>query len=452
MLAFGGPRSRRWRHVGVTVVLFLIALVVLGEEAASSPFEADEADYVATSRYFGYLFLQADPTRPEWDSNHWTRTQPPLTRYLIGAWLTLRGYDLETLNQPYVSTASSFEVNRRKGRVPTDDVLAAARQPMVVLGAGAIALLYPLGVLVAGMGGGIVAVGLALTSAFLSYTLVHAWAEAPLAFFLLLSALLAAVGAKRVVQGGGGAAQAALLGLAIGLASTTKLTGLIGLPIVAFVSTVAAIRPVGESATPCRKRLLVGAAIVTTTMLATTIGLNPFLWRGPISGLASMVVQRQQEMADQQDQWPEYAVRGIPEKVWQTVVGSTRLGPWGDVPPIAVPLGLGLGALGLLTGLRRPIADRGDRAAANMLVGWLVVYVAVIIAGLGLSYPRYFLPTCLLFTPFVGAGGATVVQVIARRVSELVSRSSSGEARRGATRAAGASDAADRRPAQQLSP
>ena len=408
----------------MTVALFLIALVVLGTEAASAPFEADEADYVATSRYFGYLFLQGDPSRPEWDSNHWTRTQPPLTRYIVGAWLTLRGYDLETLNQPYVSTASSFEVNRRKGRVPEDDVLAAARQPMVLLGAGAIALLYPLGVLIAGMGGGVVAVGLALTSTFLSYTLVHAWAEAPLAFFLLLSALLSAAGARRVAQGGGSAAWAVSLGLAIGLASTTKLTGLVGLPIVAFVSTVAAIRPVGESATRLRKRLLLGAVIATTTMLAVMIGLNPFLWRGPISGLASMVVQRQQEMADQQEQWPEYAVYGIPAKVWQTAVGSTRLGPWSDIPPLAVPIGLGLGALGLVTGLRRPIADRGDRAAVNMLVGWLVFYVVVIMAGLGLSYPRYFLPSCLLFAPFVGAGGATAIQAVARRVWEMAGRGS----------------------------
>jgi hypothetical protein len=408
----------------VTVALFLIALAMLGAEAASSPFEADEADYVATSRYFGYLFLQGDPSRPEWDSNHWTRTQPPLTRYIVGAWLTLRGYDLETLNQPYVSTASSFEVNRRKGRVPEDDVLAAARQPMVLLGAGAIALLYPLGVLIAGMGGGVVAVGLALTSTFLSYTLVHAWAEAPLAFFLLLSALVSAAGARRVVQGGGSAVWAVSLGLAIGLASTTKLTGLVGLPIVAFVSIVAAIRPVGESATRLRRRLLLGAVIATTTMLAVMIGLNPFLWRGPISGLASMVVQRQQEMADQQEQWPEYAVYGIPAKVWQTAVGSTRLGPWSDVPPLAVPIGLGLGALGLVTGLRRPVADRGDRAAVNMLVGWLAFYVAVIMVGLGLSYPRYFLPSCLLFAPFVGAGGATAIQAVARRVWELAGRGS----------------------------
>src|SRR4249919_3393328 len=113
-----------WRHVAATVAIFLLAVAVLGFEAAGSGFEADEADYVATSRYFGYLFLQRDVSRKEWDGNHWTRTQPPLTRYVVGAWLTGYGYDLEKMNQPYVSTASSFEINRQKGRVPADEVLA----------------------------------------------------------------------------------------------------------------------------------------------------------------------------------------------------------------------------------------------------------------------------------------------------------------------------------------
>src|SRR3954452_8402555 len=183
------PSASTRLHALVTLGIFLLALVVLGVEARGSPFEADEADYVATSRYFGYLVLQRDASRKEWGSNHWTRTQPPLTRYIVGAWLTGWGYDLEKLNQPYVSTASSFEVNRQKGRVPTDDVLARSRQPMVLLGAGAVALLYPLGVLLGGaLAGtatgvlaGVAAALLALSSPFVRYTLVHTWAEAPLA-------------------------------------------------------------------------------------------------------------------------------------------------------------------------------------------------------------------------------------------------------------------------------
>src|SRR3954447_14952083 len=85
------------RLLGIGIAVFVLALFVLGWEAQRTGFEADEADYVATSRYFGYLFLQHDVSRPEWGSNHWTRTQPPLTRYIIGGWLTAAGRDLESL-------------------------------------------------------------------------------------------------------------------------------------------------------------------------------------------------------------------------------------------------------------------------------------------------------------------------------------------------------------------
>ena len=183
-------------HLAATLGVFLLALLVLGVEASASPFEADEADYVATSRYFGYLVPQHDVTRKEWGSNHWTRTQPPLTRYIVGAWLSARGYDLEKLNQPYVSTASSFEVNRQKGRVPTDDVLASARQPMVLLGAGAIALLFLLGATLGGTATGLVTAVLALSSPFVRYTLVHVWAEAPLALSRATAAIRVADGRR----------------------------------------------------------------------------------------------------------------------------------------------------------------------------------------------------------------------------------------------------------------
>src|SRR3954452_14493430 len=212
------PSASTRLHALVTLGIFLLALVVLGVEARGSGFEADEADYVATSRYFGYLVLQHDVTRKEWGSNHWTRTQPPLTRYIVGAWLTAWGYNLETLNQPYVSTASSYEVNRQKGRLPADDVLARSRQPMVLFGAAAIALLYPLGLVLGGPIAGLASAGLALSSGFVRYTLVHTWAEAPLACFLVLAALLASLGIERVRSGRRACPWAVGLGLALGLA------------------------------------------------------------------------------------------------------------------------------------------------------------------------------------------------------------------------------------------
>jgi hypothetical protein len=394
------------RHGAVTVAIFLLAVIILGFEAAHAPFEADEADYVATSRYFGYLVLQRNVTRKEWDGNHWTRTQPPLTRYIVGAWLTGYGYDLETMNQPYVSTASSFEVNRMKGRVPTDEVLGRARQPMVVLGAAAIALLFPLAVLLGGTLAGFVAVALALTSPFLRYTLVHAWAEAPLACFLLLAALSAVLGVQRLVPGHGSWLRwGSGLGVALGLASATKLTGLVGIPIVMGMAALLAVRAWRAGDGHGARRLVAWAGVAGTVALFVFILVNPFLWRGPVVGLVSMVEQRRDEMAFQQEQWPEFAVLTVGERPWQMALGTTRVGPWGDLPALAIPLGLGLAALGLWS-VRRQLNPLTGEPAPLMLLGWLVGYAAAIFGGLGLSYPRYFLPASLLLLPLVGAGAA----------------------------------------------
>jgi Dolichyl-phosphate-mannose-protein mannosyltransferase len=391
-----------WRRILLPAAVFVAALLVLGFEASVAPFEADEADYVATSRYFGYLVLKHDVARQEWGSNHWTRTQPPLTRYIVGGWLTAYGYDLEKMNQPYVSTASSYEVNRQKGRVPTDDVLARARQPMVLLGAGAVVGLFLLGALLGGNVAGLAVVALALTSAFLRYTLVHAWAEAPLAFFLVLSALLAAVGVQRVSEGRRWGRWAVALGLALGLASATKLTGLVGISITVGVAVVLAAVAWRRGDPAATRRLLAWSMIAAALALVVFMVVNPYLWRGPVSGMLGMLEERRDEMAFQQEQWPEFAVLTFSERPWLTAVGSTRVGPWSDVPEAAVLLGLALAALGIWAAVRS--AGTIGPASVAMLLAWLIGYTAAIVAGLGLSYPRYFLPACLLLLPFMGAG------------------------------------------------
>jgi hypothetical protein len=403
------------RHVALTLAIFFAALLLLASEAGWSPFEADEADYVATSRYFGYLFLQGDVRRKEWDGNHWTRTQPPLTRYVVGAWLTAYGYDLEKLNQPYVSTASSLEVNRQKGRVPSDDVLARARQPMVLLGAGAIALLYPLGLLLGGTLAGLAAVALALSSALVRYTLVHVWAEAPLACFLLLAVLLAALGARRVARRASWPSWGLSLGLAIGLASAMKLTGLIALPIMTALGALLLARAWRAGDRDAARHAAAWAATAIGTALLVFVVVNPYLWRGPLAGLAGMLDERREEMAFQQQQWPEFAVLSVAERPWLMAVGVTRVGPWGDTPALAVPIGLGLALLGLASLRPRLASSAPDPAALSMLV-WLAGYAVAIFAGLGLSYPRYFLPACLLLLPFMGAGLAWLAGAVARRL------------------------------------
>jgi hypothetical protein len=415
--------ARIWPRgqVAVTIAVFLVSLVVLGYEAGESPFEADEADYVATSRYFGYLFLQHDVSRKEWESNHWTRTQPPLTRYIVGAWLTARGYDLEKLNQPYVSTASSYEVNRQKGRVPSDDVLARSRQPMVLLAAGAIALLYPLGVLLGGPVAGLSAVALALSSGFVRYTLVHTWAEAPLAFFLLLSVLLAAAGMPRVLAGKRPLVWAVCLGVALGLAAATKLTGLAGVIIVVGSGAGLAGWVWWRQRDARAARWIVAwTALTAGVALVLFVAVNPYLWRGPLNGLAGMIEERRDEMAFQQNQWPEYAVNGWIERPWLTLAGSLQVGP-GAETPLAVLVNLPLLVIGAAA-----LAERARRRQISPSVGllliWTGAYLVVIVLGLGLKYPRYFMPTTLLLLPFVGLGLEQFCLCVWRRVPRALGR------------------------------
>ena len=405
-------------RVALSVAVFALSVLVLGIEAAAAGFEADEADYVATSRYFGYLFLQGDVARKEWGSNHWTRTQPPLTRYIVGAWLSARGYDLEKLNQPYVSTASSFEVNRQKGRVPTDDVLASARQPMVLLGAGAIALLFLLGATLGGTATGLVTAVLSLSSPFVRYTLVHVWAEAPLALFLVLSALLAAVGLKRVLAGGGVFAWGIALGVALGLASATKLTGLVGLVVLPGAATLAAVWLLRAGRPDAARRIIGWATVSCVVAVALFVAVNPYLWRGPVAGLVGMLEERRDEMAFQQEQWPEYAVLAWSERPWLTVSGSLQVGPLAETPA-AAPVNLPFLVVGIV-GTAMLLRQAGPISPVGMLVAWMLGYVVAILVGLGLTYPRYFMPTTLFFLPALALGFVIAVRAVWHRASQII--------------------------------
>jgi hypothetical protein len=411
--------STRMR-AALAVVVFGVAVLVLGIEASTAGFEADEADYVATSRYFGYLFLQGDVTRKEWDSNHWTRTQPPLTRYIVGAWLSAGGYDLEKLNQPYVSTASSFEVNRQKGRVPTDDVLASARQPMVILGAGAMVMLFLLGATLGGTATGLITAALALSSPFMRYTLVHVWAEAPLAQFLVLAVLLAAIGLRPVLAGGSVIAWGTALGVALGLASATKLTGLVGLVVVGGAAMLMAVWLSRAGRPNAARRIIAWATVGCAVAVVLFVAMNPYLWRGPLVGTVGMLDERRDEMAFQQQQWPEYAVLSWIERPWLTVSGSLQVGPLAETPAAAL-VNLPFLIVGIIA-VAAMARQAGLLSPAGVLIAWILGYAVAIVLGLGLKYPRYFMPTTLLFLPVLALGFVVTARAVWSRASQAPKR------------------------------
>jgi hypothetical protein len=209
------------------------------------------------------------------------------------------------------------------------------------------------------------------------------------------------------------------LGLALGLAAATKLTGLVGLvPLAGAAGMLTLLH--------CRRQHELGVvrARAAWTVVAAVIpravfvAVNPYLWPDPIGGLGGMLAERRDEMAFQQDQWPEYAVTGWAERPWLTVSGSLQLGPLAEVSAdtlAPVLMGLPLLVVGLAALYRR--AGQGQlRAPAISLLVWAACYAVMIVAGLGLKYPRYFMPSTLLLLPIVGLGAAVLARAVWTRL------------------------------------
>src|SRR6266542_3698300 len=69
--------------LGLSVLV--VALATFG--GARAKFDGDEAEWIGTAGFFRTLFVEHDLLPEAWPDNHWTRTQPMVARYVIGAWL-----------------------------------------------------------------------------------------------------------------------------------------------------------------------------------------------------------------------------------------------------------------------------------------------------------------------------------------------------------------------------
>ena len=119
---------------------------------------------------------------------------------------------------------------------------------------------------------------------------------------------------------------------------------------------------------PLARRLALALAMVAATTAAVWVGVNPFLWREPIERTRLIVVNRAEETAIQQAQFPEYAVHGWAERPWLTISGSLQVGPLAETP-LAALVNLPLLALGLWTLVQRS-RRHGDWAETTSAASW----------------------------------------------------------------------------------
>src|SRR6266540_841107 len=192
-------KTRWWWLADWALVLSVLVVALATFGGARAKFDGDEAEWIGTAGFFRTLFVEHDLSPEAWPDNHWTRTQPMVARYVIGAWLWARGYDLTSLDPTY-DFDQTIGANRRAGHGPSDALLDEARLPMRFLGALAVASLYPTVRLMAGPVGGLVAGLLAVGSPYLQEHLIRAKGDPSLMVFLL-AGLLAAVASLKRLEG-----------------------------------------------------------------------------------------------------------------------------------------------------------------------------------------------------------------------------------------------------------
>ena len=412
--------GRNWWRLGDLVTLvgvLIVGLWVFGGAAHSGAFHGDEGDYILTARYFDYLFVQHDVTRPEWGDGYWTHTQPMLARYLVGGSLWVGGYDLAKVPGRY-RWGRSLEENRLEGRVPEAPLLFQARAPMAVMAAGAVGLLYVLGRVLGGPLAGLAAAALALASPFAQQYLVRAVNDAPLVFCLLLGLLLAIVGARRGRAGGLPTRWAVAVGAALGLGLGAKLTAVLSLAAVLGWAALAALlaarrRPASAPGDRLRRAWAAGRGWVLAPVVGVALFVlsDPHLYPNPLLHTAHLFQDRAEEMVNQQRVSPGDALLNPLDRPGYVLGGSLIDGTWTGshgLPFEALLAGLGGAALLLRTW--RGWRQAGLAPVEGFVALTAVVYFAGTSLGLLVPWPNYYLPTLLIGSLLSGLGISAVVR------------------------------------------
>lgn len=426
------PSVVRPSSIVVPAGVFLVAAFALLGRAGQVGYNTDEGQFISTAQYFEYVFRNGDVSGPQWDETYWTLTQPPITRYILGAaiWASgnplprvnldhrieeVRGPDRERFLDPHTFANERQLAEQRRIERPGSAVLQASRVPMALFGAGATALLFLLGRALAGTLAGLVAAA-GLLLAPLSLTLLpRAHAEAPLLFFVLLGLFL---GVRSTLNVERWTLNGMLAGLATGLGAATKLPAVLGIG--AFVAFSVWAFVLGRVRPGCvGSRAWRWSALATAVALVVMVAVNPFLWPNPPARMMAMLQFRQQELVGQRTLNAEDAVaESVPIRaallLQRTFVTEMPLARRTGLPVEAALAVVGVAALGW-----RALRDRavgGLVGPEALTLAWLATFLAGTAPNLGLDWQRYYLPTVGLGLVLVGVGAETLVGALLRTV------------------------------------
>lgn len=416
-----------------------------------TPFHGDESIYTAMSVDYGYLFIEQDlskvlysetPHNPVLQS--YRITDAVLMRYFIGMAWHLQGFGVEDMNAPWW-WEQSFEFNVENNYHPGDDLLLAARIPAVLFTAGAVLLLFLIGL---NLQGRITAYIASLYFGLNPAVLVNgrrAAKEGPHLFFELFVLLVAIMMLRALHARANGQRHLPLwaygitLGASSGLAIASKHTNvLVVATVFAALFFYAAFKMRHQFRDVFVRLLLAGSLCI-----GTFIAVSPAYWNNPIERALMAAEIRADVLSGQVNNFDNSYQGNLALKLqgfWQLVFAGGapmyyEAEEWGgyignqiihyettpftglSLPGTGVPLfALMLIGYAVLYGLLKP--TQIDPIAQWVLGFWGVVVLIYAVLLIPLGWQRYYLP----FYPMLGitaALGVTWVVQLYRRDAQV---------------------------------
>lgn len=247
-----------------------------------------------------------------------TVTQPPLPRYIIGLGRWLGGFREADLNLPWEFEKDS-QTNIAAGRMPSPKLLWWSRFPMVILAATSIFIGFVMLKKIAGRLTGYIWIALSLMSVYYSRTLIRAMGDSALLVFiagtLIISYLLLQdFDNQKTKKAGRSYIYFLFLGIAIGLAESSKLNGLSAI-LAGFGFIILIILRMKQTRTLKIRFALVSILILVFSSQLTFVALNPFLWKNPLDRTLTMFNSRLFEMSVQTNDFPGSRIQGFGQHV-----------------------------------------------------------------------------------------------------------------------------------------
>ncbi|MBN1128948.1 MAG: phospholipid carrier-dependent glycosyltransferase [Chitinispirillaceae bacterium] len=429
-----GPRRALAVEIALVVLSCSVFLVMGMGKRASAPFHIDEAHKIAETFYYTLFFKERAFSSPDWNSDFYARTNPPVAKYIMGAILDLRGH-----RQNDRALQDHFERlwqdPQRLARLVPHGLLMDARAVSVVFGVLTLLMIYLTGRFcgapLAGATGALLLAAhplfaghatIALTDTILLFFMS---AAAPVAI-IMLRLLRPQTAASRLPRWCGPAAGVLLCSLVVAGAAGTKLNGALAGFLVVSVLLVAMVRAGLQKRSGAIFAHLLAIAGITVCSVALFVVLNPFLYGAPFQKIVQTFAVYDDWMLKQAID-PGRPLWGMAQKI----AAIAYFNFWLPQSVVKVPGGA-LMFMAFLMGMsflcREVFTNPGNRGRRE---GPVVVLMMTALYGMGIglwipvNWDRYFLPLAPIIALCCGFGLVFLCKAIPR-LARMAPRTGSG--------------------------